>query len=336
MKTRTIAIVGAGIAGLSCADRLAAAGHAVRLFDKGRGPGGRMSTRRVDMGGEPVGFDHGAQYFTAREPSFRAAIEKARLAGAVERWRPRWPGGHVERDELWVGAPGMSAFPRFLSSGIDIEYGARITRLERGHGGWTLIDDRGAGHPDFEFVVLALPAPEAAKLAAPHTPLAERVHAVPMAPCWSAMVAFARNADDAPDAGFTDDAVLPWFARNGSKPGREAPDAWVLHASAEFSRREIDAPPARVQKTLLTRLSGQLERALPEILLADTHLWRHARVEAPLGESFLLDRSAGIGFCGDWCLDARAEAAFLSGDAIGTALSQTRFSDSSGKMRDRR
>jgi predicted NAD/FAD-dependent oxidoreductase len=91
---------------------------------------------------------------------------------------------------------------------------------------------------------------------------------------------------------------------------------------------------ARIQKTLLTRLAGQLGWTLPGVLLSDTHLWRHARVEAPLGEPFLFDRSARIGFCGDWCLDARAEAAFLSGDTIGMALSQTRYSDSSGNMRD--
>ena len=332
MNPASAAVIGAGLAGIACAQRLAGAGWQLRVFESQRAAGGRIATRRF----ETASFDHGAQYFTARDPSFRVAIEKARLTGAVERWRPNWPGGDLERDELWVGAPGMSAFPRLLSSGLDIEFGARVTRLERSTGGWTLQDDRGTSHPEFDFVVLALPAPEAAALAAPHTPLAERVRAVSMAPCWAAMIAFARSVGDAPDAGFTNDEVLPWFARNGSKPGREAPDSWVLHASAEFSRREIDAPAARVQKTLLTRLSGQLGRKLPEILLSDTHLWRHARVEAPLGEPFLLDRSAGIGFCGDWCLDARAEGAFLSGNAIGRALSETRFSDSSGKMRDRR
>lgn len=332
MNQASAAVIGAGLAGIACARRLADAGWQLRVFECQRGPGGRIATRRY----EAAAFDHGAQYFSVREPSFRAVIERARLAGVAELWRPRFPGGDQERGELWVGSPGMNALPRFLSEGLDIEYGARITRLERSRSGWMLIDDRGAGHSDFGFVVLALPAPEAAALAASHTPLAERARAVPMAPCWATMVAFAQSLGDVPDAGFTDDAVLPWYARNGSKPGREAPDAWVLHASAEYSRREFDAPPARVQKILLTRLSGQLGRTLPGILLSDTHLWRHARVEAPLGEPFLLDRSASIGFCGDWCLDARAEAAYLSGSAIGMEISQTRHSDSSGKMRDRR
>ena len=300
MNPASAAVIGAGLAGIACAQRLSDAGWQLRVFESQRAPGGRIAMRRF----EAAAFDHGAQYFSVREPSFRAAIEKARLAGVAERWLPRWPGGEREHGDLWVGCPGMNALPRFLAEGLDIEYGARITRLERKQSGWTLIDDR--------------------------------VRAVTMAPCWAAMVAFAGPVGDVPDAGFTDDALLPWFARNGSKPGRDTPDAWVLHASAEYSRREFDAPPARVQKTLLTRLSGQLGRTLPGVPLSDTHRWRHARVKAPLGEPYLLDRTANIGFCGDWCLDARAEAAFLSGEAVGIAISETRHSDSSGKMRDRR
>ena len=58
------AIIGAGMAGIACADALQAAGHAVAVFDKGRGPGGRMSTRRMETPLGTVAFDHGAQYFT--------------------------------------------------------------------------------------------------------------------------------------------------------------------------------------------------------------------------------------------------------------------------------
>lgn len=332
MNPASAAVIGAGLAGIACARRLSAGGWQLRVFECQRAPGGRIATRRFEV----AAFDHGAQYFNVRDGGFRTLIAAAAAAGAAARWQPRWPGGEQERGELWVGLPGMSALPRYLAQDLDIEYGARITRLERTGAGWTLIDDRGTSHADFGCVVLALPAPEAAALAAPHTPLAGRVGAVPMAPCLAVMAAFAGPLGDLPDAGFADDDVLAWAARNGSKPGRDAPDAWVLHASAEFSRREFDAPPARVQEALLTRLSSRLGRNLPGLLLSDTHRWRHARVEAPLGEPYLFDSSASIGFCGDWCLDARAEAAFLSGDAIGAALSETRSTESSGKMRDRR
>ncbi|TGN44114.1 FAD-dependent oxidoreductase, partial [Paracoccus liaowanqingii] len=64
-----VAIIGAGLAGLTCAGRLAQAGLSVTLFDKGRGPGGRLATRRADDG---LRFDHGALWLAARDPGFAA------------------------------------------------------------------------------------------------------------------------------------------------------------------------------------------------------------------------------------------------------------------------
>jgi hypothetical protein len=139
-----------------------------------------------------------------------------------------------------------------------------------------------------------------------------------------------------PDAGFTGDPVLAWYARNSSKPGREARESWVLHASPAWSRVEFDQPPHNVQRALFDRFSEIVGRTLPRMLVADVHRWRHARVEAPLGEAFLLDRDAAVGFCGDWCLEPRAEAAWRSGRALGEALAQALAGAASGKIRGSR
>ena len=77
-----VAVIGAGLSGLACARLLSEAGTRVRVFDKARGPGGRMATRRQG----DLRFDHGAQYFTVRDPSFRRALEQWQadgLAGAL-------------------------------------------------------------------------------------------------------------------------------------------------------------------------------------------------------------------------------------------------------------
>ena len=60
----TCAIVGAGLSGVTCAASLHEQGISVRVFEKSRGIGGRMATRRTPAG---LHFDHGAQYFTARD-----------------------------------------------------------------------------------------------------------------------------------------------------------------------------------------------------------------------------------------------------------------------------
>ena len=331
MNPISVAVIGAGLAGIACAQRLQEAGVPARVFEAQRAPGGRLATRRFAV----ATFDHGAQFLTATDSGFRAVLEAAAAAGAAGRWNPAWPD-RERRGELWVGAPAMNALPRFLARDLDVEYGARIVRLERSRRGWALLDDRGSAHADFTAIVLALPAPAAAALAGARTVLAARVKAVPMAPCWATLVAFDGPLPGVPDAGFTPDPMLRWFARNGSKPGREAREAWVLHASPDWSRAEFDQNAQNVQRAMLDRFSERVGRSLPRSLVSDGHRWRYARVEAPLGEDCLLDLESGIGFCGDWCLDARAEAAWLSGVALGQALAQARDAIGSGKIRDSR
>ena len=100
--THPIAIIGAGMAGLACARRLAYHGRAVRLFEKGRKAGGRLSTRRIETALGTVQFDHGAQYFTARDADFAAEPELAadRIA-AVWPSRIRLAEAGLARSALW-------------------------------------------------------------------------------------------------------------------------------------------------------------------------------------------------------------------------------------------
>ena len=127
-----IAIVGAGISGLSCADRLLRRSHVVRLFDKGRGPGGRMSTRRVEVQGRTVSFDHGAQYFTVRDATFAQQVDEWEQEGAVARWLD------AGRD-AWVGVPGMNAPVKSMATRHEIAWATNITGLERHAGTWALV-----------------------------------------------------------------------------------------------------------------------------------------------------------------------------------------------------
>jgi predicted NAD/FAD-dependent oxidoreductase len=116
-----VVVAGAGVAGLGAGRRLQDEGHSVVLLDKGRGPGGRISTRRRG----DVSFDHGAQYFTARNEGFRRQVSAWVDRGVVARWTGRVgaldqgrsrPGS--TRITRHVGVPGMSALAdRVLEAG---------------------------------------------------------------------------------------------------------------------------------------------------------------------------------------------------------------------------
>ena len=117
-----VAIVGAGMAGLACARALAAAGHVPLLFDKGRGPGGRMSTRRTEHDGRTLTFDHGAQYFTARDDAFVALVRELEAEGAVVRWP-------TVGDDAWTGAARMSEPVAALAARFEVHFGTVVETI---------------------------------------------------------------------------------------------------------------------------------------------------------------------------------------------------------------
>jgi len=316
MTGRDIAIVGAGLAGVACARHLAQAGHGVRVFEKSRAAGGRMATRR----GEQAAWDHGAQYFTVSEPGFRELVGEAREAGQVAPWAPRWPGGEQEQRELWVGVPGIASLPRWIAGSLDVQVATRIVALERRGQEWVLKDDAGRQHGPFDAVALAVPAPQALPLVGDRDGMARRLADVAMAPCWAVMVAFERRLEVPLDAQWSPDPILPWFARNSAKPRRSGLDAWVLHADADWSRSHLESDGAAVRNALLERFAQRLALPLPAVAVSEAHRWRYARVTQPLGEPCLFDPADALGLCGDWCLDARVEAAYESGEALGRRL----------------
>ena len=110
-----IGIVGAGMAGLAFAEGLAGQGHEVVLFDKGRGPGGRMSTRRMPTSAGEAHFDHGAQYFTVRDESFRRRVD----AWIVDGVAAAWPSAG---SEAYVGVPAMNAPVRHMANGQTVHW----------------------------------------------------------------------------------------------------------------------------------------------------------------------------------------------------------------------
>ena len=146
----TVAIIGAGLSGLVAARCLADAGLSVVIFEKSRGTGGRMATRRAD--GE-ISFDHGAQYFTVRNPEFRERVEAWIKTGIVAAWPNTAAGqrvvvlkdGKLESEsgsvDRFVGVPAMNSVCKHLATGLDIRKQVRVARVVQVDGTVRLIDD---------------------------------------------------------------------------------------------------------------------------------------------------------------------------------------------------
>ncbi|HCJ43783.1 MAG TPA: NAD/FAD-dependent oxidoreductase [Erythrobacter sp.] len=306
-----IAIVGAGMAGMSCGQRLSRLGHEVRLFDKGRGPGGRMATRRMEDGGTTLHFDHGAQYFTARDPRFVEQVAHWEASGVAARWA-------AAGDDAWVGTPAMNAPLKAMAGELGVQFGTRIEQLVRDGDGWQ-IDGEGAPDARFDAVLVAVPAEQAGPLLQPHAPaMATLADQTASDPCWTLMAGF-----EAPLALVQDTlrqrGPIGWAARNNAKPGRANEECWVIQASPEWSRAHLEEDAETVAAALLAELAEANGGPLPRQLGATAHRWRFAR-SGTAGEEALWDAEQRIGVCGDWLIGPRVEAAYMSGLLLAEAV----------------
>ncbi len=307
-------MLGAGIAGAAAARALSDAGLAVALFDKGRGPGGRMATRR-----EPFRFDHGAQYVRARDPSFAAAVAEAEAAGAVA----VWPAMQGEPPAL-VGTPSMTGLVRHFLGPLALTTGFTATALSASADGWHLVCDAGAAGP-FEAVIVTVPSVQAVPLLLPHhRGFAAAAEGARYAPCWAGMFAFSAAALPALRTLATDAfaaAGVSWAAHDGGKPGRGDAPTMVLHGSPEWSTLHLEEPADAVRERFAAILRAH---GWPTPVYAAAHRWRYAMVTEAAAVETPFDGRSGLGIAGDWLAGPRVEAAFLSGRQVAAALLASR------------
>ncbi|MGL6040325.1 MAG: NAD(P)/FAD-dependent oxidoreductase [Deefgea sp.] len=316
MKTNwDVIIIGAGMAGLSAAQQLRVAGKDVLVLEKSRGVGGRMATRRSDAGQ----WDHGAQYFTARSAPFRRQVAHWLRANVVSRWHApiyAWDGQTLKTSspqQRFVGSPTMNAPLRAMAVQLDIELSAQVSSISRSSGAWSVHSESQTWQaPE---LVLAIPAPQVARLLPATHPQQAATAQVTMQPCWAVMISSIHQIH-LPFAGLfvnEGDEVLSWIALDSSKPNRTG-QHWVLLASVAWSLAHLDDSPEAVIDALcqaFNRLLKQWGQSKPSWRGATAHRWLYARGDTQ--DIVTQDANDGLVIAGDWLAGGRVEGAYLSG-----------------------
>lgn len=262
-----VLVVGAGLAGAAAARSLADAGMRVRVLDKGRGPGGRLSSRRTPTGA----FDHGAGVVQATTPAFRAWLEMETRAGRAA----PWAGG-------WVGVPGMNALLAGLLDGLDVRWSAAVAALRREVAGWSALGADGTVIAMAPRLVLAVPAPQAVALlltggaGMAAEGLVEALGAVRYVPAWAALIEVEPGSPlGGPTKGH--DGIVDTLHRQADKPGRADVGHWVLVATASWSEVHLEDSPDVISPKLSAAFiaaTGIMDGAIRHV---SAHRWRYAR-----------------------------------------------------------
>ena len=327
-----VAIIGAGISGLVVARELQG-NHSVTVFEKSRGFGGRMASRYDNE----FEFDHGAQFFTAKTPDFRRYLQPLIDNGSVASWHARFAEirqGEIVSRRDWdddfphfVGAPRMNAIGKFLAKGLEVRRNTTVTRLERESGRWRLKDNEGSDLGCFDWVVLAMPAAQAATLAQDNSRLCKLTAAIEMRACFALMLGFDTPLRLPWQAALVHDADVSWISVNSSKPGRPAPYTLVVHSTNAFADANIDNDIDDVIARLLAETGNVLGENVDHAASCRLQRWRYANAGNRDGDSFFVDESVQLAACGDWFMQGRVEAAFTSGFGLAKKLVHSHLPD---------
>jgi hypothetical protein len=295
------------MAGLTAAAALEAKGWAVVLLDKGRGPGGRMATRRI---GESR-LDHGAQFFTVRDGRFREAVGRWERNGWVAPWFSE--GGHVR----YRAAGGMNALAKHLARSFDLRTEVKVKSVEPAEEGWRVTAESGqtlhAGA-----LLLTPPAPQAIALLANcssrlPSEISSALNAIAFDPCFALLVTI-EGPSRVPPPGYIrpDHGPVEWIADNTQKGVSTGAAALTVHARPDFSLHNLEAPREQVANLLL-------EAARPwfggQVTAWQLHRWRYSRplVAGKEPDCLFSRQPACLAIAGDALGGSRLEGAFLSG-----------------------
>lgn len=346
----TVAVVGAGIAGLTCGQKLQTAKHQVIWLEKSRGAGGRMATRRLGNGSWA---DHGLPYWPASEPKLQELTQALTQRDILQTWSAQgflWQGKLLPTPGMaYCTEVGVNAIAKYLAQAANIQRQQRVTALAKTSTGWQLstrAPEKTMRQINADAVVLAIPAPQVHPLLAPldrHS--ADRLSDVKYAPCLSLMATYG----DLPEVpllnhqqGWHITAGHPsiaWLSLDSSKPKARADISTVVaHSQADFAARYLaqldslndnEAERTQLQQTTINQLLKAAADIVPGLNQPQQYRlqrWRYSVVTTPYSESLLQTPWPTLVGCGDWCDTGEISGlatAYMSGIAAADHIQRT-------------
>lgn len=320
-----IAIIGAGLSGISAARSLKDKAN-ITIFDKSRGIGGRMTTRRS----EKYNFDHGAQFFTAKGEEFRKLCRNAQQDGVIDLWNADFveiTDGKITNSRKfsqeyphYVATPQMNSLCKYMAQDFEVKLGQKITKINFSNQKWSLQNDKGEIFTDFDYLILAIPSHQVLDLIDQKTKDYQRIKDTKMVGCFALMVGLKSEPELDFEAALVKESVISWISLNSSKPNRAGGTTLLVNSRNSWAEENIENDMNILQGQLLEELIKITKIDRDNIDHLDLHRWRYANIDKQKGEKYIFDHSQNLGICGDWLIQGRVEAAFDSGNQIGKKI----------------
>ena len=328
MATPIVAIIGAGLTGLTAARELHSAGIPSVIFDKSHGVSGRMATRRVEYQGATLRFDHGTAYLTQTQAKDIAQVlapndpvngdtawQHFRDAANLVPWHTQRNSGPTK----FVSPTGINNVGKALAADLNVHLNTAVTQAHwhAENSKWQLVVQDSPLPTAFDLIITTTPPVQAANILAKHqgNVLSALLDRQPMA-CWTLMLATQEPLAETnqPEPGDIISRVVGETSKN--RPFPENWHGYTVQADRNWSQRNVDLDADQVAATLLQKLKEQGWRGMA-IGHQRIHRWLYAGVANPVSQPCLTDPQRRLICAGDWCVGNDLDSALLSGRAAG-------------------
>ena len=318
---KKIAIIGTGLSGLTLGRDLNSIAE-VTFFEKSKGVGGRLATRRVN----DFSFDHGAQFFTVKTPEFKEFVDILKKKNIVERWDARFAEFQMSKlvhTNQWeseyphyVGSPNMNSIGKYLSKDMKINLNTKIKSIDSNSNNWVVTDDKGNTHGNFDWIFLAIPPKQIIEIIPIEFKYFNELKNIKMLGCYSLLLGFNYDIQFPFDAALVREAKISWISINSSKPSRNKNFTMVVNSTNKWADENMNMSDNEVKKYLLNETTRVLNKDFSNVKIIDLQRWRYANISKQKYLKPLIDKDNRLAVCGDWCMQGRVEFAFLSSKKV--------------------
>ena len=318
LQNKRIAVIGAGIAGLTISKKLASSNEVV-IFEKLSEVGGRMATCKSTG----FNFDFGAQFFDAKTDEFQKFIHSAKQLGIIKVWKAKFAEIIQKKIvRLWntsrhyIGNTGIIDLCNYIANSLNIIYEQEIKSISYMNSKWKLISHTNKYYIDFDYLIIAIPSQQLLKLLSNNYYFYKYASKRTMLPCFTLMIQLKSKPNLIYDGAIVKESILSWISTNTNKYASSS-GIIVGHSSNIWAqshiRGDMDQIKQIMKNILLEILDLSSDNAIQSTYL---HRWNFANINFLKSDFSHFDQNMQLGVCGDWFRKGKVESAFMSANSL--------------------
>ena len=306
-------ILGSGISGSTIAN-LISKKYTVQVFEKARGAGGRASTRKYK---DNLSFDHGAQYISTKNKSFKKFLNLYRKKKYIKLWNKNHLDFNFKKcsSEKFIGKKGNNDISKHLLKGIKVQFSSEIKNINFTKNYW-VITFKNNKRDKFKYLVLTCPFPQLKKLASKYLNKKILKLNVKMKPNITVMAAYQGYKGISISSLKFNDDIISWAANENSKKRFKSNEMlWTIQSNEKWANKNINIYKKKKKltiKLILDRFEALTGFEKKKLVFSKIHGWKYSYNNNSTKIKSFWSKKYNLGVCGDWFIGPKIENAWES------------------------